>query len=260
MSSLTKFLHVNRQRRHVSGKGGLKTPMLMQYPVPESFETASISLRTGEFHVVGVKAKQPTRTGFFEASILDEEEVFADLIRHLYNQGELKATGNVAEVNGISEEAIQDIQAFFTTYDLGSEHIFVSLVGFAALVTSELITLPVEVNDTSQITEEDLKEWATEYFHVGRVKGIPVFYSPNLGPHIVFSADPKEVGVLARVGDYISIMVHNAERSVVILRLGFLNPSIVGGESNKGRKHDDTRHDNEGGTEAYSGSDSSEVS
>lgn len=220
MSSLTKFLHVARQRRHVADKGGLKTPVMMNYPVPESFETACISLRTGEFHTVRVRPQQPTRSGFFNLELEDEEESFASLISYLYEDANRNNLGNASEVGAVTEEVLVDIGAYFRTYELAATQVFVGLVGFAALVVEGLLELPVEVDDLSEITEDHLSEWMLEHMHVGRLKEVPVFFCPHLGSHIVFGADSKEVGVLTRVGDYVSVMAHNAERSVVILRIG----------------------------------------
>lgn len=220
MSSLTKFLHVDRKRRHISERGGMKTPMLMHYPVPEGFETACISLRTGGYHTVRVRPQRPTRSGFFELDVDAEEESFSSLVSYLYEDADRNNLGNASEVSQVTQEVLDDVLSYFEAYELRMTQVFVGLVGFAALVTEGLLDFPIEIEDPTQITEKQLSEWMSEHFHVGHIDEVPVFFCPHLGPYVTFSSDPKEVGVLTRVGDYVSVVVHNAERSVVILRIG----------------------------------------
>jgi len=197
---------------------------MITYPVPESFETSCISLRTGEYHTVRVRPQRPTRSGFFNLDVEEEDGAFATLISYLFEESAKGEWGNSSEVFPVTDEVLTGVWSYFNAYDNQCHQCFVGLVGFAALVTGDFIKLPEEVEDPSAITEAHLLGWMSEYLHIGRVgDDVPVFYNPHLGSNLIFSADPKEVGVMTRVGDYVSILVHNAERSVIILRVGLTN-------------------------------------
>jgi|AntRauTorckE6833_2_1112554.scaffolds.fasta_scaffold00008_64 hypothetical protein len=220
MSSLTKLLFVDRHRRDMADQGGLKTPMIMSYPVSGDFEEACISLRSGDFHMVRVAPQRETRTGFFDLDFDDEEAQHADLIDFLYDHGSKRQWGGVAEIALPDETLLDTVATYLKSYDLEPQHGFVGLVGFAALVTADLIDLPEKVDSISDITSDLLNEWMAEHLHVGKVGEVPVYFNPHMSEHIVFSGEPKSVGLMTRVGDFASILVHNAERSMIILRVG----------------------------------------
>jgi hypothetical protein len=208
--------------------------MMMAFPVQEHFEKALISLRTGDYHMVNVRGQRPTNSGFFELPLEAEEEAFARLVSYLYEYGVNHQWGGVTEI-GVPEEGLsEDVQAYFDSYDLECQHGFVGLIGFAALVTAGLLELPTEVEDPSSISTDTLKEWMQEHFHVGKMGEVPIYFNEEMGSHIAFSSAPDTVGSFNRIGDYACLLVHNGERSLIILRVGLQNDEDVSGSDISG--------------------------
>jgi len=220
MSSLTKMFYVERERRGVSPKGGKKTPMMLHYPIPVEFEEACITLLSGDFHFVAIKENRPTRTGFFELDLDAEDTYHAKLVDYLFTQGQLRSWGGISTIGVPPQDMAEAVASYFESYGLNNQHGFVGLIGFASLVIADLLKLPVEVEDLSAIDDATLVSWMDEHLHVGKLAdGTPVYYNPEMTNHIVFTAKAKDVGIMTRAGEFVSVVVHNAERGVVILQV-----------------------------------------
>lgn len=218
MSSLARILQTKRHRRHVSDKGGLKTPMMMMSTVPGGTKDVIITLRSGELYRVRVADRNAVRSGFFELPPDAEGAYFAEAVRHLYQTLETEGGVNVGRVRDIGEGELRDVAAYFKSRQIEPFRVVTGMLGYALMVLSSSVELPEQI-DVEDITEETLKAWMTEHLCVGmlRTLEIPVFFDPCLEEDVVIVPSPSEVGMVTRVGDYVSIMVHGRE-SMVILR------------------------------------------
>ena len=68
-------------------------------------------------------------------------------------------------------------------------------------------------------TSAEISAFQDEHIIAGSLFQRPVHYCANLDPYIVMSADSSAVGFFTRVEEHASVVLHNYERAVIILRL-----------------------------------------
>lgn len=224
-SCLSKMLHADRHRAKMDPKGGLKAPLMMNVAVPAAFEWACISLRSGDFHMARLRDDQTgANTGFVALGLEAEDAYHARLVQFLHARGLEMQWGGMAVAPALDGGTLDAVRAYFDAYDLAWSHTFVGLVGFAALAATGRIAPPAPVADVGDLRHEDLEAWMEAHGHVGLVGDVPVHYNAHLGPYVAFGADPLTVGLMTRVRDHVSVLVHNAERGLVIVKIDLASP------------------------------------
>lgn len=211
MSSLTKFIFTDRHRVQRDHKGA-KAPMMMEFEVPSEFDPTCISLMSGKLHVVGVKEGRPTKTGFFNLPLEEEDKYMAKVANFLFDYASLHGWANVSKSEAITQSTLATIVEYFKAYDLGPQHVF---AGMEALESLKDVVVWVD----AMPTKEDAERIQLEHLHIGKIVDTPVYFNPWLKDLIVFSATPEAVGLFSRMGDFGSILIHNAERAVVMVRV-----------------------------------------
>lgn len=240
MSSLTRLLAVDSSSLQLSSKGKPKRPLIMEIPVPAEFEVACISKRDGGFHLVNIKERRPTRTGFFDLPYYEsvpaeeegegvpewsrvapyglEDQIHAALIKFLFETGSDRDWGGVASYATIPEDLVDSVDQYFEAYGMEPHQVFSGVVGLAALYDQDLIEFPEEVDSEEDLTDELFRSWMSKYLCVGTVGELPVHYNPYMILDIAITAMPEVFGYLFRAGDRAAVLVHNAERAGIYIR------------------------------------------
>lgn len=255
MSCLTRMLQRERARSQVDPQTGqVKTPLILQIPLPPELGHACISLRKGDFRLVRIARDRPTRTGFFElphayvdsGESLDEgdgedseeihaelylhppsdeeDRVHASLVKFLHEQGVQQGWGGAVTRREVTPACIQEVTEYFEAYDLAMHQVFCGFVGWVSLYTTGILRFPEGVPTDfaeDRLTAETLEEWMSTYYCVGRLgeEGVPVYYNPKIGLDIAFTVEPRALGHLYRVDERAAVLVHNAERGCVTIRV-----------------------------------------
>lgn len=249
MSCLTRMLQRERARSQVDPKTGqVKTPLILQIPLPPELGSACISLRRGDFRLVRIVRDRPTRTGFFalpyayvdSGDAPEEDEIHADLYLHapsdeedlvhaslvkfLHEQGVQQGWGGAVTRREVTPGCIQEVSEYFAAYDLSVHQVFCGFVGWVSLYTTGLLQFPEGVPSDfpeDQLTAETLEEWMRLYYCVGRLgeEAVPVYYNPQISLDIAFTVEPRALGHLYRVDERAAVLVHNAERGCVTIRV-----------------------------------------
>jgi len=186
--------------------------MMIEFEVPPEFDPTCISLMTGRPHFVVVKEGRPTKTGFFVLPLEEEDKYMAKIANFLFDHASLHGWANVSESEAITQSTLDAIVEYFKAYDLGPQHVFAGMEAFGSLkdVVEWVDAMP---------TKEDAERVQLEHLHIGKIVDTPVYFNSWLKDLIVFSATPEAVGLFSRMGDFGSILIHNAERAVVMVKV-----------------------------------------
>lgn len=207
MSALTKLLRVDRYPAHISPKTGSKSPMMMEIDVPDGFDPTCISLASGRLHMVKVLSGRPVRTGFFVLEEDAEDAYMADMMTFAHTYGVAHEWASSLQAEKI-EPLLPDISTYFKAYDIETFKVFTGQEGLESLRDIFDVFPP----DTSHLA---LLKQMEEDFALGMIRESPVFYNPHLKHLVIFAAPAQAIGVLTRVGEYVSVLVHNFERAVL---------------------------------------------
>lgn len=212
MSSLTKFIFTDRHRPQRDHKGD-KTPMMMEIDVPGEFDPTCISLLSGKLHMVTVKQGRPTKTGWFKLTLEEEDAYMAKVVQFLFRYAQKNGWTNVSDTEVFDAKILGTIADYLNSYDLTPHHVFIGMDSMAALKD---VVQWVKADNT---TVEDMNATQLEHLHVGKIESTPVYFNEHLKNMVVFSAVPEAVGMFSRMGNFGSVLIHNAERAAVIVRV-----------------------------------------
>lgn len=234
MSSLTRLLLTEAHRTKIQESGTQKkTPLTLRVQVNPDIENVAVTSTKGEVTFSTTHPKIGVLTNFFFLGIENEDEYFVNIIDSIFVHGYEHAWGNIALVNEITSQDIKDVFDFFVTHELHTYQVFCSLEGYDYLVTQNLMNHPEGNSKIEDMPDKSILDvWEQDYFCKGILDRRPVHVNEHLGPYVVFATSPSLVGVLTRIGDHVSLCLHNVERGLVILRLndGVLS-SGIGSES-----------------------------
>lgn len=219
MSGLSRFLVWDRNKARMSEEGGLKTPAMMSSPVDPSLSPICVSKMDGGFLMVRNQGTGEQRTAFFDVEPEEEDQVQAELISFIHEKGIEAGWGNVATLNDVEEGLIDLVEGYFESFDLELHMIHVGPEGWSRLLEEELVD-PLPEKDMPGSGKASLEKATEGDDRIARIRGRNVYYNRELSDKIVFSAEPEYVGLFTRIRDQGSVLVHNPERGMVIIRIG----------------------------------------
>ena len=224
MSCLSRFLLTEAHRRKVNEStttsgGERKTPLVLNIQPAEELDTFVVSNTEGELAVVD-NSEEGVYTNFFELELEDEDPYHFLLTDTLFVQGCENDWGNVSMADRLDIESIDNIFSYFAAYNLTCHHTVTGPQGYRALLETGILVHPSGSGAVDSMpSDEELKEWQQQFFNVGIINERPVLINEYLDPYIVFATHPSYLGSLTRVGDFVSVYMHNPERGMVIVRL-----------------------------------------
>ena len=223
--NLRRFLYPNILRKKVSEKTGkVKSPVSMMSSFPEELDLFLTSKTDGTFEFVSPEDNEKVMSNFFEVEEDEQEDdYFRPIIEAIFEYGSSKGWGNLAVTDEITEGLINSIGDFFQSYELPSKWVFCSSDVYQLMAENSLISHPSEddIDAPPLPSRGAVQEFQKEHLHLGSLKSTntPVLLEEGLGPYIVASAPDNFVGMLTRSSKFMSIVLHNVERGVVIIKL-----------------------------------------
>lgn len=219
--NLQRQLLYDTSRSKIREKGlpGPKTPLVLKTSFNPDLEVFLVSDSRGSLLLRG-NASSGVPSAFFPLNIEDEDSYHAKSIEQLYAHSLHQGWGNVTSQNSVSSTDLRVIEDFFQAYELDFFQAFCSFESFQILKSLSEMQPPSKELDLDKVaTKEHLHQVVMDHFIAGTLNHRPVYYNPHLGPYVVFSSASLSVGFLTRIGDSVSVIYHNAERGLVIIKL-----------------------------------------
>lgn len=223
--NLRRFLYPQILRRKVSeSTGKVKSPVSQMHSFPEELDVFITSKTDGTFEAVNPEDNEKVMSNFFEIEEgQNEDDFFRPLIEFIFEHGVQEGWGSVTQVDSLDDPLFESIESFFQSYELLAKWVFCSADAYQQMAEQKLIVHPADDGLVAPTlpSRAAVKEFQKEHLHLGSLKqtNTPVLLAEGLGPYIVVAAPYTFVGMLSRTDNYMSIILHNAERGVVILRL-----------------------------------------
>lgn len=225
--NLSKFLvhEAKRGKMHkveddeTTGKPGLKTPLVMKTSFHEDLEDFLVSDSKGSLlHRPNAEGGVPSV--FFPLDVHDEDAYQLLVADRIFVRGCESEWGNVVITKGFTDEDFVDYLTYFEAYELEFSQVFCGPLGFEALRQSNRMVHPSRSAPLdSPLTHEEIVALQDSYFFAGSLHHRPVFYNDLLDPYVLFAAPPQAVGLITRINDFASVVLHNPERGVIVARL-----------------------------------------
>jgi len=217
---LTKFLVYESHKTKIrEDRPGIKSPLVMRTIFHEDLTDFFVSTSSGELLHRG-NAEDGVPSAFFALEPRDEVNYMPYVFNRIYAQGCALDWGNVVHIADFTDQDFGDYLSFFHEYDLEMEQVFCGLAGYNALVRSNRLGHPSRQSLVDvEMSDEEVLAIQDEFLCAGFLHQRPVFYSKWIGPFIAFSSSPASVGLLNRTGDYVSVVIHNAERGLILAKL-----------------------------------------
>lgn len=218
---LRRMLVPDTSRNHMrmDGKAGMKTPLALRTMYHSDLEDFLVSDTSGDM-ILRPNSTNGVPSAFFRLDV-DEEAAYQTLIAdRIFMAGCKRGWGNVVLLSEFTDQDFAEYVDYFHEYDLELSQVFCGMRGFDLLRSSGRLMhpsshkpyLPGYTNDSLLSVQES--EWCA-----GLIHHRPVYYNPDLDPYLIFTSEPKVIGMLTRVGDFASVILHNPERGLIIARL-----------------------------------------
>jgi len=212
-------LETKRAKIRESGTPGTKTPLVMKTVFHEDLEEFFVSDTSGNL-IHRPNAEGGVPSALFPLAIDDEDAYQAIIADRLFTRGCSEGWGNVILTEEFTDEDFGDYLTFFEDYELVFAQVFCGLKGYEALRRSNRMIHPSKNTPLSEpLTLPEIQSLQEDYMVAGYLHHRPVFFNPTLGPYVIFSAPPPAVGLVTRMGDYASVVIHNPERGVIVARI-----------------------------------------
>lgn len=216
LSLLNVLLIVDRYRPTL-GAAGLKTPLLMRVECPVMDERAVDSILVtsprGQFILVPNKGRPEIATACIPCTPIQEDALLSGLIEFMIKTSLARDWGNYAEISDFNASNLDAAFQFLEGYELPPYSIFLGRDAFKKLRPS--LTPPKGFTRCPY-----LKELIYKSDPLGFYREVPVFLLPEKQRDIcMVNATPDCVGCMTRIGDHISLVLHNLIRSTAIYRL-----------------------------------------
>jgi hypothetical protein len=217
--NLARFLIHETKRGKLKEGGSLKTPMVMKTSFHEDLEDFFVSDSKGNL-IHRENAEGGVPSVFFPLHVEDEDSYQALMADRIFVRACEEGWGNVVMLSEFTDGDFGDFITYFEEYDLVMSQVFCGPAGFETLRKSGRLIHP---SRTAPLDEELSLDQITAlrdgYIEVGALHHRPVFFNPHLDPYVIFSAPPQAVGLVTRIVDFASVVVHNPERGIIIARL-----------------------------------------
>lgn len=217
MIHLSKILLPQTRRVPVrEDRPGIKTPLVLQTTFHPDLDKFLISGSRGDLLLRGSSSNGSIPSAFFPLEIEEEEVYLLSIVERLYTLGIDHSWGNAADLK-VHSDLSTPISDFFSEYDLPWVQCLLGEEAYALLVKHNLVSHPSGKGlVSSSDSPEQLKE---DFLYVGHFGGRAIHVVPNMGPFALFTTMPENMGFIVRMGDSVSLVLHNLERSHVICRL-----------------------------------------
>lgn len=201
------------------GKNGLKTPLVMRTSYHKDLEDFFVSDSKGTL-IHRPNAKDGVPSVFFPLHLEDEDAYQALIADRVFVRGCEQGWGNVLLTSEFTDEDFVDYLNYFESYELQFAQVFCGPVGFEALRrTGRLVHPSMSATLDVPLSHKEIEALQDGYISAAALHHRPVFYNRYLDPYVLFTAPPQAVGLITRINDFASIVVHNPERGVIIARL-----------------------------------------
>jgi hypothetical protein len=219
--SMSRIFLTERKKTPIrDDKPGKKTPLAQNARFHESLDLFLVSDSQGNLVLRG-NAIEGVPSLFFPLSPSDEKLYFPSILMSLYELGHNKGWGNVQDTPTINADLVTTIIDFFHEYDLEAYQVFCGEAAYKSLWESGELLHPSGREIMQDFPDEDtLDDFLTTFFMHGMMRRRPLYLMPELGPFMMVTAPPSVLGLMTRVGDFVSLVMHNVERSHVILKIG----------------------------------------
>jgi hypothetical protein len=211
MSTLTQLLYIERFPNQLADQGGQKIPIVIPHQISPEFEDVYISLREGDIQNISVPNDGMIMSAFFQLDLEEEDQYMARMLQAIRENASSMGWTNIAEA--VPPDALIPVTAdYMDGYDLFPAKVFVGVLGYVWIEDMVDTVVPTK---KEEITITKLSEWMARYACIGTFHGLPVFFNPHIQDTITITAPSETLGSIVRIGDYVSVMLHNAERSLV---------------------------------------------
>lgn len=196
-SILERLLVTERIHRRATRSGDFARPLLHESPVPAGGGPYVASDARLGLVLVRPSSKGVLRSGFSQVDLEDEPLFFATLFTELWN---ISATHSWPNRCGSISEGFSRMTSF------GMDPQFL-------VVSQDLVQAAcgVPVSDAEQLMRAQ--------GYIAEVRGARVLASAHLAPSAaVISTTPALVGTYTRADDCVSVLIHQADRTLVLVR------------------------------------------